>query len=156
LLSITYANGTEATYSYDPLGQATSFLDASGHAIGSTYNADGLETEVTFADSTSYKYSYDARGNITSATDAHGNVETFVYGDSSNPDLLTEVGYPDGTWLKFNYNIVGQRTQSVDQTGYTVNYSYDAVGRLSELTDANGKLIVQYAYDTASNVIQKD
>ncbi len=63
---------------------------------------------------------------MTSATDAQGNVETFVYGDASNPDLLTEVEYPDGTWLKFSYNIVGQRTQSVDQTGFTVNYIYDS------------------------------
>ena len=93
---------------------------------------------------------------MTSATDAEGNVTTFVYGDASNPDLLTEVEYPDGTWLKFSYNIVGQRTQSVDQTGFTVNYTYNAVGQLSELTDGSGNLIVQYIYDNAGNLIQKD
>ena len=74
----------------------------------------------------------------------------------SNPDLLTEVEYPDGTFLKFSYNVVGQRTQSVDQTGFTVNYIYDSLGRLSELTDGSGNLIVQYTYDAAGNLIQKD
>src|SRR5208337_2385029 len=67
-----------------------------------------------------------------------------------------EVQYADGTFLKFSYNVVGQRTQSVDQTGYTVNYAYDTLGRLSELTDGNNNLIVQYAYDNAGDLIQKD
>ncbi len=156
LLSITYADGTTQQYTYNPLGEATSFLTADGDAIGYTYNAQGLVATETFADGTSYSYTYNAQGNMTSATDAQGNVETFIYGDSSNSDLLTEVEYPNGTWLKFSYNIVGQRTQSVDQTGFTVAYIYDSVGRLSELTDGSGNLIVQYFYDGAGNLIQKD
>jgi RHS repeat-associated protein len=156
LLSITYANGTSQQYSYNPLGEATQFVNARGKAIGYTYNADGLVATETFADGTSYSYSYTARGHLKSATDAQGNVTTFVYGDSSNPTLLTEIDYPDGTWLKFKYNIVAQRTQSVDQTGFTINYNYDALGRLAKLTDGNGNLIILYAYDAAGNLIQKD
>ena len=156
LLSITYANGTQQSYTYNPLGEATQYLNARGQAIGYTYNAQGQVATENFADGTSYSYTYNAQGNLTSAADAQGNVTTFVYGDSQNPDLLTEVEYPDGTWLKFSYNIVGQRTQSVDQTGFTVNYIYDSVGRLSELTDGSGNLIVQYTYDAAGNLIQKD
>ena len=64
--------------------------------------------------------------------------------------------YPNGQFLKFTYNTIGQRTQSVDQTGFTVNYTYDALGRLQELTDGNGNLIVQYTYDAAGNLIQQD
>jgi RHS repeat-associated protein len=156
LLSITYADGTQQSYTYNPLGEATSFLNADGDAIGYTYNAQGLVATETFADGTSYLYTYNAQGNMTSATDAQGNVETFLYGDSSNPDVLTEVEYPDDTWLQFSYNIIGQRTQSVDQTGFTVNYAYDSLGRLSELTDGNGNLIVLYTYGNAGNLIQKD
>ncbi|MFI5454955.1 MAG: RHS repeat-associated core domain-containing protein [Isosphaerales bacterium] len=156
LLSITYANGTRQTFTYNPLGEATQFLNARGQAIGYTYDAQGLVATEAFADGTSYSYAYDARGNLTSATDAQGKVTTFVYGDSSNPDLLTEVEYPDGTWLKFSYNVVGQRTQSMDQSAFTVNYAYDSLGRLSELTDGSGKLIVQYAYDAAGKLVQKD
>ena len=155
LLSIIYANGTQQSYTYNPLGEATQYLDARGQAIGYTYNAQGLVATETFADGTSYTFTYSPQGNLTSATDTQG-VETFVYGASSNPDLLTEVDYPDGTWLKFSYNIVGQRTQSVDQTGFTVNYTYDALGRLSKLTDADDNLIVLYTYDAAGNLIQKD
>ncbi len=160
LLSVTYANGAQQQYSYNPLGEATQFLNARGDAIGYTYNAQGLVTQETFANGTSYSYAYDDRGNLTSATDAQHRVTTFVYGgdpsNPNNPDLLTEVEYPDGTFLKFSYYAGGQRKQSVDQTGFTVNYTYDAAGRLSELTDGSGNLIVQYTYDAAGNLSQKD
>ena len=156
LLSITYANGTQQSTSYNPLGEATSYLNANGQAIGYIYNAQGLIATENFADGTSYSYTYNAQGDLTSATDAQGNLTTFLYGSPGNPDLLTEVEYPNGTWLKFTYNIVGQRTQSVDQTGFTVNYAYDSLGRLAELTDGGGNLIVLYTYDAAGNLIQKD
>jgi YD repeat-containing protein len=155
LLSITYANGTQQQYSYNPLGEATQFLDARGQAIGRTYNAQGLVTEESFADGSSYTFTYDARGNMLTATDADGTI-TFTYTDPRNPSFLTKVTYPDGTYLEFTYNVVGQRTQSVDQTGFTVNYAYDALGRLSKLTDGGGNTVVQYTYDAAGNLVQKD
>ena len=58
-------------------------------------------------------------------------------------------------FLTFTYNAAGQRTQMVDQTGFTVNYAYDAVGRLSELTDGSGNLIVTYTYDADGRLSQK-
>ncbi len=156
LLSITYANGTSQQYTYNPLGEATYFVDANGNAISATYNVDGQLATESFADGTSYAYKYNAQGNLISATDAQGRITIFVYGDPNNPDLLTKVEYPDGTWLQFTYNTAGQRTQSVDQTGFTVNYKHDSLGRLSKLTDAKNELIVQYVYDNAGNLIQKD
>ena len=97
----------------------------------------------------------DLLGNFDSATGSSGTI-TFTYGNVSNPNLLTEVLYADGTYLRFSYNIVAQRTQSVDQTGYTVNYTYDAVGRLSQLTDGSGNLIVKYTQPTPQgNLVQK-
>lgn len=160
LASVTYANGAHQSYTYNPLGEATQFLNANGQAIGYSYNTQGQITQETFAGGSSYTFTYDADGNLTSATDAQGNVTRFVYGgdtsNTSNPDLLTAVEYPDGTYLKFSYYAGGQRAQSVDQTGFTVNYTYDAAGRLSQLTDGNGNRIVQYAYDPAGNLIQQD
>ena len=155
LLSTTYANGTTESSTYNPLGEATSFVNANQQSTEMQYNADGLVTQETFADGSSFTYTYDARGNMLTASDA-SNTITFSYTNPSNPDLLTEVQYANGTYLKFSYNVVGQRTQSVDQTGYTVNYTYDSLGRLSELTDGSGNLIVKYSYDAAGNLVQKD
>ena len=160
LLSVTFANGAQHQYRYNPLGEATQFVNANGEAIGFSYNAVGQLTQETFAGGTSYTYAYDDRGNLTSATDAQNRVTTFVYGgdtnDPNDPDLLTEVEYPDGTFLKFRYDAGGLREQSVDQTGFTVNYTYDAADDLTKLTDSSGNLIVQYTYDKAGNLTQKD
>ncbi len=163
LLSITYADPdlTREQYNnYNPLGQASQFVNANGSPIGLTYDLSGQVKTESFTDGTSYSYNYDSRGNLLSATDRQGHAITFTYGgdpnNPSNPDLLTKVTYADGTSLKFSYYAGGQRMQSVDQTGFTVKYTYDAVGRLSQLTDGSGKLIVQYTFDVAGQLIQKD
>ena len=130
LLSITYANGTQQTYTYNPLGEATQFLNANGQAIGYTYNAQGHGRHRR-PSPTARRTPTPTTPTATSptATDAARARITFLYRrHATNPDLLTEVEYPDGTFLKFSYNVVGQRTQSVDQTGFTVNYTYDAAG----------------------------
>jgi RHS repeat-associated protein len=155
LLSITYADNNKEQFSYNPLGEATQFITANGATIGQTYNAQGLLTGETFADGTSYSFTYDERGNLTSATSAGGTI-TFKYQDPANPNRFTEVDYPDGKYLRFTYNKNGQRTQSVDQTGFTVQYIYDPLGRLQQLIDGSNNLIVQYTYDAAGNLSQKD
>ena len=43
----------------------------------------------------------------------------------------------------------------MDQSGYTINYSYDALGRLAELTDGSGNLIVQYTYNSLGQLQEK-
>jgi YD repeat-containing protein len=111
--------------------------------------------EKDFADGTKQTYTYDSHGNLLTATDASGTI-TFSYGDPNNSDLITEVAYPDGHSLSFQYNSVGQRTQSVDDSGFTIHYQYDALGRLQKLLDGNNNLIVQYTYDPAGQLIQKD
>src|SRR5262249_7492798 len=61
-----------------------------------------------------------------------------------------------GLYLKYTYDFAGRRIQMVDQDGFTVNYAYDSVSRLAELTDSNGNLVVRYAYDAAGNLVRED
>jgi uncharacterized protein RhaS with RHS repeats len=42
-----------------------------------------------------------------------------------------------------------------DQTGFTVAYQYDALGRLSRLTDGGSNLIVSYTYDAAGRLARE-
>ena len=156
LLSVTYADGTKSRFNnYNPVGEAAQYVNPDGQAIGLSYNSQGLVTGESFADRSSYSFTYDVHGNLLTAVSASGTIK-FAYQDASNPDLLTEVSYPDSQYLKFTYNSIGQRTQSIDQTGFTVNDTYDALGRLKELTDGTGKLVVQYTYDAAGNLVQED
>jgi RHS repeat-associated protein len=155
LLAINYPNGTQATYGYNPLGQATQFVDANGNGTSYTYDSQGDIATEHFADGSTYSYTYDDRGNLLTATNGSDTI-TFQYQDSKHPDLVTEIDYPNNLSLKFTYNAAGERLQSVDQTGYTLNYTYDAQGRLEELDDGDGHSVVRYTYDKADELIQKD
>ena len=90
-----------------------------------------------------------------------GNVTTFIYGNDpnnpQNPDLLTEVDYPDGTWLKFTlqHRRPAHCRASIRPGSRSTTLTTPS-GRLSKLTDGGGNLIVQYTYDAAGNLIQKD
>ena len=152
LLSTTYANGTSQSSTFDPEGDATSFLNADGQAIQYAYNSSGQITTETFADGSKYTFTYDSLGDMLTATDATGTT-AFTYDPTT--ELLTKVAYPDGTSLAFTYNAGGQRTSMVDQTGFTVKYAYDADGRLSELTDGGGHMIVAYTYDADGRLSRK-
>lgn len=144
LLSTTYADGFQSLATFNPEGEATSFVDANGQPIAYTYNAAGQIAQESFSDGSSYTYTYNNDGEMLTATDSTGTT-TFSYDPTT--ELLTEVAYPSGMYLQFTYNAAGQRTQIVDQTGFTVNYTYDADGRLAELTDGSGNMIATYTYD---------
>ncbi|WP_306297041.1 Calx-beta domain-containing protein [Nostoc sp. C052] len=148
LTKITYADGSTQQFSVDAAGNITSAVNRRGNTIQYTYDKDGQLTKKQYADNSSVAYSYDTKGNLTSVTDATGTI-TMQY-DAANQ--LTNISYPTGRSLQYTYNADGQRTKLVSQDGYTVNYSYDAVGRLKTLTDATGQSIISYDYDSAGRL----
>src|SRR5262249_2980447 len=137
----------------DPLGNLSQTTNARGQAINNTYNSMGQLTQEIFANGAQLSYSYDIHGNLVSASDGTSTT-TFQY-DSITEDLL-QVNYPGGRFLKFTYDAASRRAQSVDQNGLTVNYLYDATGRLAGLQDGAGGRIVSYTYDSTSQLIRKD
>jgi RHS repeat-associated protein len=152
LLSTSYADSTHSNSTFNPLGEATSFVNQNGQPINYTYNAAGQVATESFSDGSSYAYTYNTYGSLLTATDSTG-VTTFTYDPTT--ELMTEVAYPGGLYLKFTYNTAGQRTQMVDQTGFTTNYIYDTNGRLSQLTDGGGNVIVTYTYDADGRLARK-
>ena len=152
LLSTTYPNNTTEYQAFDPLGNPTSFVNRRGQSIGYTYNTAGQVTRQSFDDGTHIDFTYDDHGNLLTATDAQG-VTSFEY---DTADRMTKVTYPASRFLTITYDIAGHRTRMVDQDGFTTNYTYDTVGRLSGLTDATNAAIVTYTYDLAGRLSRKD
>jgi RHS repeat-associated protein len=151
LSKITYADGSNQQFSVDGLGNITSYVNRRGSNIGYTYNTSGLLTKKEYADGSSVSYSYDSNGNLNGVTDGTGTI-TMQY-DAANQ--VTNITYPTGRSLTYTYNADGQRTKLVSQDGYTVNYSYDTVGRLKTLTNASGENIISYDYDNAGRLIKE-
>ncbi len=150
LLETTNPDGTTQQDAYNGLGEVTSSTDADGQVITYGYNANAQLTTENLPDGTSNTYTFDSHGNMLTASGPGGDW-TFTYNSQNLPTTIAE---PNGT-LTVKYGIDGNLTQIVDQTGFTTNYLYDAVGRLSKLTDASGTLIESYSYDPAGNVISE-
>ena len=151
LSSITYADGSNEDWAYDSVGNATSWTNRRGNPIAYTYDAAGRITSKTYADGSHVDYTYDARGNLITATDATGTT-TLTYDTN---DYLTRIDYPGGQWLQFTYDVAGRRASSLDQLGHRLDYHYDAVGRLDDMTDELGTRIVDYDYDLAGRLVRK-
>ena len=116
----------------------TSSTDPNGQLVTYTYNANAQLATETLPDGTSASYTYDSFGNMKTADSPSGDW-SFAYNSANLPTTITE---PYGTAVR--YVVDGNIAQIVDQTGFTTNYLYDSVGRLSELTDANDDLIEMY------------
>ena len=127
-------------------------VDANGVPIQYVYNQQGNITEEDLPDGSKETFTYNTVGEVVSATNALGS-DSIEYNSTNE---ITKITYPNGMFLQFTYNADGQTTQLVDQTGFTVNYQYDFLGRLATLTDGAGNMIARYTYDPAGLMIRKD
>ena len=150
LLQTTNPDGTTQQYVYNNFGEVTSSTDEDGATITYAYNPNAQLTVENLPGSTSNSYTYDAHGNMLTA-DGPGGDWSFTYNSQNLPTTIAE---PYGT-LTISYGVDGNVTKLVDQTGFTTNYVYDAVGRVSELTGGSGDLIESYSYNPAGNVISE-
>jgi YD repeat-containing protein len=150
LLETINPDGTTQHDVYNDLGEVTSSTDANGQLITFAYNANAQLTAENLPDGTSNTYTFDSHGNMLTA-DGPGGDWSYTFNSANLP---TKVDEPFGS-LTVQYGIDGNIVRILDQTGFTTNYVYDTVGRLSELTDESGNLIESYGYDPAGNVISE-
>ncbi|CRZ34850.1 RHS repeat-associated protein [Herbinix hemicellulosilytica] len=94
------------------------------------YNSNGSRQATVYGDGTREDYFYDAAGRVTTIihTDRYGNVLNLY---------------------SYTYDSVGNLTAETNN-GQTTHYTYDANGRISSVTEPNGK-ITEYEYDQAGN-----
>jgi YD repeat-containing protein len=148
LATVTGPDGTVRSLTYDTSGYPTVLRNGRNEEMRYMYDAQGRIVQKTYPDGSQSSFTYSVRGNLTSYADSHGTT-TMTY-DAA--DRLTRVDYPGERFLNYQYDTAGRRSQIVDQEGFTTNYSYDAQGRLTILTDALGANIVSYEYDSAGRL----
>jgi RHS repeat-associated protein len=152
LTSRTQVDGSTDQYAYDAQGNVVGTVNRLGQNTRLTYNSTGQVTRKDLSDGTHVDYSYNARGNLETVVEASGTTR-MEYLDA-NPDLLTKITYSTGRFLQYTYEH-GRRARMVDQSGFAVNYSYDAAGRLDVLRDSVGGLIVDYDYDPVGRLARE-
>ena len=153
LIQMTDAAQGQTRLAYDGQDQLTQVTDPRN--LATTYTIDGLgnRTSQTSPDTGTTVSTVDAAGNLLTEKDAKGQTTTSTY-DALNRPLLTT--YADGrqirrTWDQGTHG-KGRLTQIEEITSGaitgTLQYTYDALGRIASDTRTQGSLshTVSYTY----------
>jgi RHS repeat-associated protein len=92
---------------------------------------------------------YRADGHVDYVRDPSGNQVSAAYSNG----LLTKLTHSSGQTMQFTYNAAGRMTSVTDNEGRVTQFSYDVSNEhLMTVTDSNG-LVTTYAYDTSGNLL---
>lgn len=139
---MTNAAGTVTRFIYDnPTGFLLQRIEAYGTSIAATN-----------------KFTYDSRGNALTATDARGNTTSYTYDALDRLTAVTNAA-PFGYATRYCYNANGKIARIERQTGdashpwQTTAFGYDILDRLKAVTNDLGQ-VTQYTYDANGNRTQ--
>lgn len=141
--------GVSMSYAYDAVGNRTARTDYNGAATNYTYDNLNRLTQVAYPDTTSATYAYDALSRLTSATNQNGAV-TMSYDNRGRAQTVSDVF---GKTITYGYDVNNNRTSMQLGTITGASYTYDALNRLTQLTDSAGA--VSYAYDATNKVTSR-
>jgi len=157
LEQIKNAAGTVVTeYGYDAQGNRTSQLDYStptaSHATAFLPDALNRIKQVTDAANGVTQYGYNALDQLTSVTDPKNLVTTYTVNALGD---VTQQASPDtGTAQYPIHDAAGNRKRQIDARGVQVDYTYDALNRLTSVDYPEGMALVSedvtYTYDSAT------
>ncbi len=154
LLSCSEPDGTVISYKYDAAGDRTAVITPAG-ATSYSFDALGRELSVTDPDGGVTRYAYDAGGNLVHTDLPDGVVETRSY-DALNRLTFLQDANSTGVLSSFNYTLgpTGELLEVKEKSGRTVDYTYDALDRLTQekiLDAVLGDRTIDYSYDAVGN-----
>jgi RHS repeat-associated protein len=106
-------------------------------------------TEAKAGESTLRSFGYDADNLLSSATDAEGHKIEIGHNEDG---LVSSIKDGRGQSLTRSYNSRGELTKEIDGRG-TLEYGYDNLGRLTSLTDPQGKSL-GFGYDAEDDLTE--
>jgi RHS repeat-associated protein len=151
LTGIDYIGSTpDVGFAYDANSNLTSITDQIG-TKSYTYDVLDRLTAVTRG-SSGFSYGYDLGSNLTSRVYPDGTSVSQTYDDDSRLATVTS----GGKTTSYGYDPAGNllTTTLPSGNGYVESRTYDAAGRLSQLTNAKGAAILSrftYVRDAVGN-----
>ncbi len=129
-------------YGYDAQNRLISITDPMGGTTSYEYDAEGNQFRITTADGTVTENTFDAEGllltNTVGVGGAHGGIRTTNVYDERGNVLSTTVQYADGS-----------------NTALTSTYAYDALDRVTRVTDPEG-FYTSFEYDVFGNQVRME
>jgi RHS repeat-associated protein len=163
-------DGATTTNYYDLAGQLIAASDARANTTFYGYDPAGRPIALTNALGQVIRSAYDAAGNLTNIMDALGRNTSFLYDQLNRPiqtlnwatptpaaatNLPASSGpAPEPLRTSYAYDPLGHRIAQTDPDGKTTWLGYDAVGRLTSVTNPLGH-VTYYAYDELGEQISQ-
>jgi RHS repeat-associated protein len=138
LSELTDLNSNTWSFAYTPMGRPQSISDPLGRTRTFSHDIRGRLQRTVFADGSSCTNVYDAAGNPVGKQYSGGPALQFNY-DAQN--RLASTGD-----LGFAFDAEGRMTNT-SSSGVNFGASYDAKGRLTSVSYYNGAFSVFYSYD---------
>ncbi|MEK4527884.1 MULTISPECIES: polymorphic toxin-type HINT domain-containing protein [Paenibacillus] len=146
LRMVINANGEQTKYVYDMMGNLTKTIDANGNIKENRYDQMGRRIQTLDKSGNVTRSYYSPNGNLTKHVDRNGNALTYDYDVRG---ILIRKTSPDET-INFTVDALGKRTSMTDRTG-TTTYQYDpSTEQLARMTYPDG-LSTEFSYDLNGN-----
>jgi RHS repeat-associated protein len=152
---------SQIIFTYDGVGNLTSFCDAGGTVTYDTYDAANRLTKMTDLNGKVLHFGYNNNDQRTSITfpSATGVIETIGYDGAGNISSVSAVQSGTTTLTSFTYTYaIGTNDTVLRQTvgqpllGITTTNTYDALNRLQEAKETGATDDRKYTYDGNGNV----
>jgi len=130
-----------------PNGTKSSVRDANTNRTDFLDDALGRPVRETFADGSYQEYTYGANSLVARKQTRSGQQVTFSY---DTQDRLVREVLPGPTAVDYHYDLLGRLTNVTWGAG-TLRFAYDAVDRMTSATYPEGRT-VRYQYDRIGNL----
>ena len=135
-------------FQYDAANRLTNTISPTGKTTGRVFNNRGLLYTVTDALRQTTTFSNDAKGRMTNRNDSMGNTGYLL--DLNNSVIaVTNVG--SGSGLSWGYDAYDRPVGCTNAAGFVIQYRYDNNGNLTSLIYP-GSLTVNYSYDALNRL----
>src|ERR1044072_7174843 len=135
--------GTATVYTYNPGDTMQAVADARGASATYSYNNRHLVTSINYSapsgitPTSTGSFFYDPAGNRTQMVDGLGG-SAYSFAQLARLTSETSTFNGVGTFtLSYDYNLAGELKRITDAPNSTINYSFDAIGRLNSVTGSD-------------------
>ncbi len=152
LTSVKDANSKETKYTYDANTDRMKKVTSGGSTVEYTYAKNGQLTSIKSPGSSpTYNFVYDKWGNNTEVKVGSQTLVTNTY--KSNNGLLTQQEYGNGFKVGHNYDSLDRETSRSYNGTTKFWWTYNADGNLARYTESSGR-VLEYLYDDIGRLLQ--
>jgi YD repeat-containing protein len=110
----------------------------------------GLLSAIIDRSGNTTQLTYNSSNQLVTVTSAASQHLYFNYGSGTLSQLVTSVTSDFGVTLSYSYDAEGRLSQVTYPDQSTISYTYNSQSQITQVTDSNGKVLESHTYDSAS------